>query len=191
LKRAGVVGMRWLLSNGDPSDQPAAEQRLQRGINIAKRWGWHLDVLTPTNVIGELQNQLAASPVTIVLDYFGWARSVDQDGFDSILSLVSSGPVYVKLSEPYRVSKEPPDYTDLLPVVQALINSNPDKILWGSGWPHVSSAVPGRAPTEEIPNLPIDAGHLLNLLETWVPDRDLRHKILVDNPARLYGFSAS
>jgi predicted TIM-barrel fold metal-dependent hydrolase len=191
LKRAGIVGVRWLLPNGNPLDRRAAEQHLQAGISIAKPYGWHLDILTSPDVIGALEDQLASSPVPIVLDYFGWARSVDQDGFGSIRSLIKSGPAYVKLSEPYRLSKNVPDYSDLVPVVDALIKSNPDRVLWGSGWPHVSGGSPGRARTQESPNLPIDAGHLLNLLAAWVPDRDVLHKILVDNPARFYGFSPS
>jgi predicted TIM-barrel fold metal-dependent hydrolase len=113
---------------------------------------------------------------------------VEQPGFDSVLSLIKSGPAYVKLSEPYRLSKKGPNYSDLAPVVQALLAANPDRLLWGSGWPHLSGAVPGRPKTDITPDLPIDAGQLLNGFAAWVPDVETRRKILVENPARLYGF---
>ncbi|HLZ07211.1 MAG TPA: amidohydrolase family protein, partial [Chloroflexota bacterium] len=102
---------------------------------------------------------------------------------------VKSRRAYVKLSEPYRLSKKAPEYGDLVPVVRALLAANPDRLLWGSGWPHVDSTpVAGRSNTDLAPNLPVDTGHLLNLFASWVPDAEIRHTILVKNPARLYGF---
>jgi predicted TIM-barrel fold metal-dependent hydrolase len=124
-----------------------------------------------------------------VLDYFAWAAGgTAQPGFDAVLSLMESGRTYVKLSEPYRLSSKGPDYPDLVPVVRALLAANPDRVLWGSGWPHVSARAPGKTSKDLAPNLPIDTGHLLNLLARWVPDSETRHRILVDNPARLYEF---
>jgi predicted TIM-barrel fold metal-dependent hydrolase len=78
-----------------------------------------------------------------VLGYFAWAvGGVEQSGFDAVLSLVKSGRAYVKLAEPYRLSNHAPDYPNLAPVVQALLAANPDRLLWGSGWPHVDSSAP-------------------------------------------------
>jgi predicted TIM-barrel fold metal-dependent hydrolase len=75
------------------------------------------------------------------------------------------------------------------PLAEALVAANPDRIVWGTDWPHPDSTkVPGRANTEVTPYYPIDDGLLLNQLPIWVPDSAIRHKILVDNPARLYGF---
>src|SRR5262249_55276599 len=114
------------------------------------------------------------------------AGGVKQPGFDAVLLLVKSGRAYVKLAEPYRLSKKAPDYPDLAPVVRAFVAANPDRVLWGSGWPHVDSAAgPNIA---MAPNLPVDAGHLFNLLAIWVPEAEIRRKILVENAARLYGF---
>jgi predicted TIM-barrel fold metal-dependent hydrolase len=112
-----------------------------------------------------------------------------QMGAGAVLSLVRSGIAYVKLSEPYRLSNNSPDYPELKPLVDALIAANPDRILWGSGWPYVSGPVPGRPVAEITPNLPIDTGNLLSLFAAWVPDDGMRRKILVENSARLYGFS--
>jgi predicted TIM-barrel fold metal-dependent hydrolase len=72
-------------------------------------------------------------------------------------------------------------------VVQAFLSANPDRLLWGSGWPHVDSAA-SRPNTELAPNLPVDDRHLRKLFWEWVPDAEIRRKILVDNPIRVYGF---
>ena len=75
----------------------------------------------------------------------------------------------------------------MAPFAQALIQANPDRIVWGSDWPHPESS--GRRPAQEIsPAIEIDDGLLLNQLAAWAPDAAVRRKILVDNPARLYGF---
>ena len=82
-----------------------------------------------------------------------------------------------------------PDYQDMVPYARALIAANPDRIVWGTDWPHPdSSPVEGRKPTDIAPFYQIEDGRLLNQLPVWAPDADVRKKILVDNPARLYGF---
>ena len=188
MKEAGIAGMRLFLWGGGSFNAAAAAKRLQTRIDLAKKREWHLQISTPPDVVAALAPQLAASSVPLVLDYFAWiGGGVEQPGFDAVLSLVKSGRAYVKLAGPYRVSKQAPEYQDLVPVVRALLAANPDRLLWGSGWPHVNSgSSAGRMTTS--PNLPVDAGHLLNLLAVWVPDAETRRKILVENPARLYGF---
>ena len=98
-----------------------------------------------------------------------------------------SGRAYVKISGAYRSSKLAPDYADVVPLAQALIAANPERIVWGTDWPHPNSAS-GRKATEVTPLFQIDDGRLLNQLPVWAPDAATRSKILVDNPARLYGF---
>ena len=74
-------------------------------------------------------------------------------------------------------------------LARALIAANPERILWGSDWPHPNPVTPpGRQPTDVTPLLPVDDGRVFNLLPTWAPDAATRRKILVSNPARLYGF---
>jgi predicted TIM-barrel fold metal-dependent hydrolase len=189
LMEGGVTGIRLFLAGAVLHPQAAAK-RLLTAFGLAKARGWHLDIQAPPDAIAALAPQLASSPAPLVLGYFAWvAGGVEQPGFDAVLSLVKSGRAYVKLAEPYRLSNHPPDYPNLAPVVQALLAANPDRLLWGSGWPHVdSTAPPGRARTDVAPNLPVDAGHLLNLFAQWVPNGETRRKILVENPARLYGF---
>jgi len=192
LRHGGIAGIRVVPVGANGFDTAAATRQLKFVSSIAEPRGWHLQISTPPEVISAIRTELASCPVPLVLDYFGWvAGGIDQEGFDAILSLVQSGRAYVKFSEPYRLSKQPPDYEDLRPVVQALLAMNPDRLLWGSGWPHVSGGEPGRSRYELTPFLPIDDGALLNLLASWVPDAETRRKILVDNPARLYGFQGA
>ena len=82
-----------------------------------------------------------------------------------------------------------PRLLQLRATYRALIAANSDRILWGADWPHPDSVTPpGRKPTEVTPLFQIDDGRLLNQLPVWAPDAATRKKILVDNPARLYGF---
>jgi predicted TIM-barrel fold metal-dependent hydrolase len=130
--------------------------------------------------------------VPVVFDHFGGAEArlgVDQPGFTDLLQLVQSGKAYVKISGVYRASSLAPDYGDAAPLARALIAANPDRILWGTDWPHPNSVTPaGQKPTEVTPLLQIDDGRLLNQLPVWAPDAAIRKRILVENPARLYGF---
>jgi len=83
----------------------------------------------------------------VVIDHFARSKAVagpNQPGFDVLLALVKSGRAYVKISATYRISDKPPDYPDAPPIAQAIINANPDRVVWGSNWPH-----PGRGKTRE------------------------------------------
>jgi len=140
-------------------------------------------------MVSAIKGELTASPVPVVFDHFAGAepeKGVDQPGFADILDLVQAGKAYVKIS----VTEGPRhDYTGFIPLAKALISANPDRILWGTNWPHPNSVTPpGRKPTEVTPLWQVDDGLVLNLLPTWAPDPSIRKKILVDNPARLYGF---
>ena len=188
----GVAGLRVNLATAGEVDPTAAAKKLQAGIDLAKAHGWHVQIYAGLPVIAAVANVLAASPVTLVLDHFGGANAAlgtGQAGFETLLSLVRSGVAFVKISGAYRASKDAPNYADVVPLAKALVAANPDRIVWGTDWPHPdSSKVPGRATTDIAPYYQIDDGLLLNQLPIWVPDAAIRHKILVDNPARLYGF---
>ncbi len=126
-----------------------------------------------------------------MFDHFGGAQAalgLNQPGFADLLELVKSGKAYVKISGAYRSSTHGPDYADVTPLAKALIAANPDRIVWGSDWPHPAGTPPGRKPTELTMLTQIDDGLLLDQLPVWAPDAAVRKKILVDNPARLYGF---
>jgi predicted TIM-barrel fold metal-dependent hydrolase len=109
-----------------------------------------------------------------------------QPGFGALLDLARAG-VHVKLSAPYRVSAAGPDYTEVAPMARALIEAAPERMLWGSDWPHTSRA-PGRVAHEISPFRPEDGADNLALLGDWTGDEATLQAVLVDNPTRFYGF---
>jgi predicted TIM-barrel fold metal-dependent hydrolase len=192
MDRAGIRGIRLNLATGGINDPAVGRQRLATGIDRVKGRGWHVQIYTNLKMISALKDAFAASPVRIVFDHFAGAEAAlgpDQPGFADVLDLVGSGKAYVKISSAYRASAAAPDYTDAIPLAGALIAANPDRIVWGTDWPHPNSATPpGKRPTDVTPFFRIDDGRLLNQLPVWAPDAAIREKILVANPARLYGF---
>src|SRR5579864_8311 len=189
---AGVRGIRLISGANGPSDPAVARRRFQAAVPRMKSRNWHIQMYTSLGIILALKDLIQASPVPVVFDHFGGAqaaRGLNQPGFADLLELLHSGKAYVKISGAYRASTRGPDYFDVAPLARALIRANPDRIVWGSDWPHPNgTAVPGRKPTDIAPPFQIDDGRLLNLLPSWEPDAAVRKKILVDNPTRLYGF---
>ena len=189
---AGVRGIRINLETAGEFDPAVAERKLRAATARCAPRGWHIQLYTRPTVIAALADRLANAPVPLVFDHFAGAQAaqgLDQPGFAAVLALVRSGKAYVKISAAYRASKAPPPFDDITPFAQALVVANPERVLWGSDWPHTDSTrVAGRAATDVSPFLPIDDGMMLNQLPRWVPDTALRRKILTDNPADLYGF---
>jgi predicted TIM-barrel fold metal-dependent hydrolase len=192
LQQAGFRGIRLNLARGGVSDPNAGRARFQAAVDRVKARGWHVQLFTSLAMISAIKDLVAASPVPAVFDHFGGALGelgVEQPGFSDLLALVKSGHAYVKISGAYRASKLGPDYPDAAPLARALIAANSDRIIWGTDWPHPNSVPPPNGkPTDVTPLLQIDDGRLLNQLPVWAPDAATRNKILVDNPARLYGF---
>jgi predicted TIM-barrel fold metal-dependent hydrolase len=185
---AGVRGVRLNLETAGESDPAAAKRILgETAAQLAGR-NWHIQFNTRLSVITALKSDIMALSMPVIFDHFGGAKAEPgpgQPGFADLLDLVKSGHAYVKISAAYRTSDKTPDFPDTAPLAQALVAANPDRVVWGSNWPH-----PGRgpSPTALAPPYPNDDGRVLNLLPTWVGDAAIRKKILVDNPARLYGF---
>lgn len=192
MQQAGFRGIRLNLATGGVNDPNVARQRFQAAVDRMKARGWHVQLFTSLAVIAAIKDLVAASPVPVVFDHFGGAQAalgVDQPGFPDLLELVKSGKAHVKISGAYRASKLAPDYPDAAPLARALIAANAERIVWGSDWPHPDSATPpDRKITDVTPLFQIDDGRLFNQLPVWAPDEAIRRKILVDNPARLYGF---
>jgi predicted TIM-barrel fold metal-dependent hydrolase len=194
MQKDGFRGIRLNLATGGINDPNVGRARLTAGVDRVKGRGWHVQVYTNLPMIPAVKDLVAASPVPVVFDHFGGAQAalgVEQPGFPDLLELVKSGKAYVKISGAYRASKLAPDYQDVIPLAKALIAANPDRIVWGTDWPHPDTVVPpGKQVTDVVPLYQIDDGRLLNQLAVWVPDAATRKKILVDNPARLYGFTS-
>ena len=189
--QAGVRGIRLNLATAGITDPAVARQRLQAAAERMQRRQWHVQLNTTLAIITALKDLVTTSPVPVVFDHFGGAKAElgpQQPGFADLVELVRSGQAYVKISAAYRVGQQAPDYADVVPLAQALITANADRVVWGTDWPHPTGTPPGGKPTDVTPLLQIDDGRLLNQLPVWAPEPAIRQKILVDNPARLYGF---
>ncbi len=189
LRDAGIRGIRLNLASSDISDAVVAAARLRWAAEQVADLGWHVQVNTTLDLIAALTDVVSGLSVPIVFDHFGGARAalgVTQPGFADLVKLVSSGRAYVKISGAYHVSKRGPNYPDCLPLARALVAANPDRVLWGSDWPHPNPA--SKTPLQTTPFQPINDGMIFNQLVTWIPDAAVRDNILVANPARLYNF---
>jgi predicted TIM-barrel fold metal-dependent hydrolase len=186
LSRQNVRGIR---VNVSPIHAPDAElvSRLRPRIDAleqrCKDFGWHLDFLLPGWLTESLLDRMARLEVDFSLAHLGMfaaAAGPEQPGFKRLLELVSrgSGRCWVKLTGYYRISRRPPDYGDVRPMIEALASAAPDRLIWGSDDPHLSFA-------HETGTVA-----LYNLTCQWTTPEQLQ-KILVDNPARLFGFSAA
>lgn len=193
MQKAGMRGIRVNLATGGTNDPTIGRQRFLAAADRMKSRGMHVQIYTLLPMVAAIKADLAESPIPVVLDHFGGAEArlgTGQPGFADLVELVRSGKVYVKISGAYRASTQGPDYADVVPFAKALIAANPERIVWGTDWPHPDSVTPpGKKPTDVTPLLQIDDGRLLNQLPVWAPDAAVRKKILVDNPAKLYGFS--
>jgi predicted TIM-barrel fold metal-dependent hydrolase len=190
MRRAGIRGVRINLGTVGDTNLADARHRLTSAIEQTQGRKWHVQVYAPLPVVAGLSDLALTSPVPVVFDHFGGAKAaagLQQPGLDQLLQLVGSGKAYVKISGAYRASGSTPDYPDLAPLARALIAANPQRILWGSDWPHPDTGS-GRKPSDVSPLLHVDDGQILNLLAKWAPDASLRKTILVDNPATLYSF---
>jgi predicted TIM-barrel fold metal-dependent hydrolase len=190
MHQAGVRGIRLNLATGGSNDPSVGRKRFEAAVERAQKRKWHVQMYTNLAVIASIKDLVAASPVPAVFDHFGGAQAalgVGQPGFSDLVELVRSGKAYVKISGAYRASKLAPDYPDAAPLARALIAANADRIVWGTDWPHPNSSS-GNPATQVTPLFQIDDGRLLNQLPVWAPEAAIRKKILVDNPAKLYGF---
>ena len=190
--KAGIRGVRLNLATGGVNDPSVARPRFTNAVERMKARGWHMQIYTNMPMITAVKDLIMASPVPVVFDHFGGAQAalgVEQPGFADLVDLVKAGKAYVKISGAYRASKLGPDFADCIPLAKALIGANPDRIVWGTDWPHPDPVTPkGKQISDVTPLFQIDDGRLLNQLPVWAPDAAIRKKILVDNPAQLYGF---
>ncbi len=178
LDRGGVRGARFHMLAGGILPWESLEPIAARIAPL----GWHVQVQLDGRSLPEREAMLARLPCTLVIDHVGkFLEPVppEHPAFRALLRLVDAGRTYVKLSAPYEVSKAgPPAYDDVGALAKALVQAAPERMLWASNWPHIGT------PRERYP----DEAQLLDLLLEWAPDEAARRRILVDNPARLYGF---
>ena len=166
----------------EPGWADAVRPRIERQAVVARELGWHLDLLAPGWLVCELLPVLRELPVNFALAHLGMfpaGEGPSQPGFKALLDLLAngSGRCWVKLTGPYRISQRA-DFADVEPMAAALLAAAPGRVLWGSDYPHLSW-------TDEV-----STAGLAALLPRLVPDPAERTRVLVDNPAELYGFDA-
>ena len=177
----GVRGVRFHMLPGGTLQW----EHLDAVVARVQPFGWHVQVQFNGWELPQHEQQLRRLPLDIVIDHIGKylepaPPTVDDPAFASLLRLLDGGRCWVKLSAPYESSRRSaPAYDDVAPLARALVQSHPERCVWASNWPH-----PGRVPT---PSNAVMFDQLLN----WADDDATRRRILVDNPASLYGFPPS
>lgn len=172
----GARGIRFIMAHPGGLDPAGIERAAAR----ASEMGWHLQFLLKPDHLVELEPRLQRLPCPVVIDHMGFLapeHGVDQPGFRALQRLVQAGTGWVKLSGAYRLSRNGPSYPELQPYTDALLATRPDRILWGSDWPHVGLK-------SGMPN----TSDLFELFGSWISDDANRRRILVENPARLFDF---
>ena len=175
----GAVGVRVNFVSPQSWGETTVERLRETAARIAPL-GWHVQVYAKADQIVAMQDTLAALPVPLVIDHLGRlppSAGPADTAFAVIRRLLDGGRTWVKLSGAYLNTEiGPPDYPDASAMARAYVEAAPERLVWGSDWPHRGEKT-----------LPDDAV-LFDLLSNWVPDESARHRILVENPAELYGF---
>jgi predicted TIM-barrel fold metal-dependent hydrolase len=181
LDEGGIRGIRFslaLLKNAAAAMDDI--EPLSKRVNLL---GWHVQFNVTADQIVQAGDLWKRLPTPVVFDHMGHMPQplgIDHPAFKVIRRLIENDKTWVKLSVTYDSSKVgPPSYADVNKVGQAYVRAAPERMLWGSNWPH---------PNET--NKPDDA-MLLDLLAAWAPREATRHRILVENPEKLYGFAKS
>lgn len=179
LDAAGVRGVRFNLANPGATTMEMLEPVAKRIAPL----GWHVQFNMSADTTFAARNVLYRLPCPMVFDHLAHMpepAGVTHPAFAVVVDLLQKGKAWLKLSGAYADTKVgPPTYADSTAVAQAYVKAAPDRLVWCSDWPH---------PTEQHKTLPDDA-LLFDLLAVWAPDEAVRNRILVDNPATLYGFA--
>jgi predicted TIM-barrel fold metal-dependent hydrolase len=177
MRDAGVRGIRFnfIRALGGAPDMDVFHRAAARAHEL----GWHVVMHLQGDGVREMEAVIRSLPMPVVIDHMGRvdpAQGVEGPAFRTLLDLVRDERIWVKLSGAERMTQSP--FTDALPFARALLRAAPERVLWGTDFPH--------------PNLttPVDEMELLNLVPAFAPDAEDRQRLLVDNPAALYGFPA-
>lgn len=142
--------------------------------------GWHLVLHFDAEDLLDYEEKILSIPVPIVIDHMGRVKTehgVDQPSFRKLLDFMKNETCWVKICGAERISSAGPPFADAVPFARALIEAAPDRVIWGTDWPHPN--ISGHMPND---------GDLVDLVPLFAPEADLQRKVLVDNPAQLYGF---
>lgn len=188
LAEGGMRGARFHLMK----DRPGSVEHLREHLPKLQKLDWVLDLHVDPPDFLEHEAFIRTLPGVTIIDHMARVRGkdgLDQPAFKLLLDLLKDDRFWVKLCSFDKISGVPQarvpgslPYLDMVPFAQAVIGVAPDRVLWGTDWPHGNTFTPGRTPNE---------GDLLDVLAVIAPDDDTRRRILVENPARLFGFPSA
>jgi len=188
LHRQGIRGLRVNVASAGPASLDAIKDAVWAAARLCERHGWHVQLFVAPDAIESLAPLLKELPVDSVFDHFGLIPPGTEGGpLRALQGLLEGGKTWVKISGAYRISDDPDD-ARIDPMARALAAANPERIVWGSDWPHTPRHDLRFPLDEEMPFQNIDTRGLLDLLPRWLKDDRSVHRVLVENPARLYGF---
>jgi len=186
LHDGGVRGVRFNLL-----DRPRGNVSLDvldRCVEHIAEFGWSVDLHIDTKKLLEEEKRVRSMPIPVVIDHIARVKPVEglsQPAFQLLLDLMKERHVWVKVSGADKICNTNVHsyfglpFVEVIPFAQAVIAAAPDRVIWGTDWPHSNNFAPGRTPND---------GDLVDLLAAFAPDEEVTRKILVDNPAALYGF---
>jgi len=182
LARLDTLGARGVRLNTDnKGGMPIELSQISELASKIAPFGWHIEFLFPGKEILDLMPVFSGLSVPISIGHFAYqpaTAGIDAPGFKALVELVRRGNTWVKISGANRVSaSDLPPYDDVKPMARALAEAAPDRIMWGTDWPH---------PNKYVAN-PND-GDLVDAFGDWITDQTLRHKIMVETPAKFYRF---
>lgn len=184
LNDAGIRGVRFNLVDHIGERNVVPEDIIPALARIIAPFGWHIEFLVNLDEASRFAEQISGLPVDIVVGHLGYPKSgagpwSSAASLDNFLRLFETGRCWVKLTGPYRISTAADlPYADVTPLAHRLTSVNPERLIWGTDWPHVMNKKP-------MPN----DGDLTDLIADWLPGAALRERVLVANPAALYGFA--
>ena len=185
LHDAGVRGLRFNVVDRRENKNVVPSDMLRAVAKRIAPFGWHIELLVNMDEAPDFARAVADIPVPIVLGHLGYPKSgagqwTQHPAFADLVRLLDGGRCWVKLTGPYRISGAPDvPYDDVDGAAQKLVAAAPQRLVWGTDWPHAMKK-------KRMAN----DGELADLVERWAPDARTRARILVDNPAELYGFAA-
>jgi predicted TIM-barrel fold metal-dependent hydrolase len=186
----GVRGARVNLASRGARPKEKAAEVIEFVANKIARFGWHLQIYAGLSIIAAQAKLIRRLPVEVVFDHMGRPDAklgIGQPGFDELLELMSTGRAWVKLSGEYHNSPDEMGNQDVKRIARTLVDANPDRVLWGSDWPHLGKHVmeADGTPPPAIYRA-IDYGLLLSNLGNWAVETSQIERILVSNPRALY-----
>jgi predicted TIM-barrel fold metal-dependent hydrolase len=189
LHDAGIRGLRVNVESAGVRDVQALEEPLRYWADQIADLGWHVQIYASHHTTAALAPVLNSLPVPVVLDHFAMVPAglnAHDAQLNKLLNLLVAGNVYLKLSAPYRIAQTDP-VVSATELAKLFLKTNPERILWGSDWPHTNREI-GKAAHEVSRYRDIPSNALVESIRMWLPSSDWQQQVLVNNPARLYGF---